>query len=50
MSSIEIQSPSQTGRIGVAVDSKPSLKGEVFSALMRIATNADPDVQHVDKE
>jgi hypothetical protein len=30
--------------INVAVDSKPSLKGEVFSALMRIAANADPDV------
>ena len=36
--------------INVAVESKPSLKGEVFSALMRIAANADPDVQHVDKE
>lgn len=30
--------------INVAVDSKPSLKGEVFAALMRIAANADPDV------
>lgn len=36
--------------INVAVESKPSIKGEVFSALMRIAANADPDVQHVDKE
>ena len=30
--------------INVAVDSKPSLRGEVFAALMRIAANADPDV------
>ena len=30
--------------INVAVDSKPSLKGEVFAALMRIAAQADPDV------
>ena len=30
--------------INVAVDSKPSLRGEVFEALMRIAANADPDV------
>lgn len=30
--------------INVAVDSKPSLKGEVFAALMRTAANADPDV------
>ncbi len=30
--------------INVAVEVKPSIKGEVFEALMRIATNADPDV------
>ncbi len=30
--------------INVAVDSKPSLRGEVFEALMRIAAKADPDV------
>lgn len=30
--------------INVAVESKPSIKGEMFSALMRIAANADPDV------
>lgn len=30
--------------INVAVDAKPSLRGEVFEALMRIAANADPDV------
>ena len=30
--------------INVAVDAKPSMKGEVFAALMRIAAQADPDV------
>lgn len=30
--------------VTVAVDSKPSLKGEVFAALMRFAGMADPDV------
>lgn len=36
--------------IKVSVASKPSLKNEVFEALMKIAAAANPDVQHVDKE
>lgn len=30
--------------LAVAVESKPSIKGEVFAALMRFAGMADPDV------
>lgn len=30
--------------VTVAVESKPSIKGEVFAALMRFAGMADPDV------
>lgn len=32
------------GTVTVAVESKPSIKGEVFAALMRFAGMADPDV------